>query len=85
MAEIVDGKLDVHYDTGVEEGKARRNLKRKEKFSKQVKTAVNLIQVNTKINLNYLELYVQFIRESEHWSMFRVGSMSYSPRSGSHT
>ena len=45
LAEVVDEKLDVHYDSGVEEGRARRNLKRKEKFSTQVKRAVNLMQV----------------------------------------
>ena len=42
---IVDEKLDVHYDSGVEEGVVRRNQKRKEKFCAEVKRAVNLMQV----------------------------------------
>ena len=45
MADVVDEKLDMQYYSGVEEGRARRNLKRKEKFSTQVKRAVNLMQV----------------------------------------
>ena len=59
LGELVDGKLDVNYDVGVEERSARRNLKRKEKYGKQIKTAVNLMQVNQEKYLKLSASYCQ--------------------------
>ena len=44
LGSLLDEKLAVRYDGGQEE-KARRNLKRKEKFKKQIKAAVIMMEV----------------------------------------
>ena len=62
---MVDRKLDVNYDVGVEERSARRNLKRKEKYGKQIKTAVNLMQVNQEKHLKLSASFCHTIPERE--------------------
>ena len=66
LADVVDGKLDVHYDTGDEEARTRRNLKRKEKFGKQVKAAVNLMQVDIQFFLQIPQSFEGVFPKAPH-------------------